>query len=122
MVLPFCDEGDEGDAMMYYVIQIVAENGTVKYVCKGEYSYFSLTSSMQSAKRFNSMSEVEEAMATPDFTKRNVYSDKSSGPPSIIWAGLGICNSRKKSKGWFNIIKIQSEIVSTKQVEDELID
>lgn len=107
--------------MVYYIIQIVAEDGKISYVSKGEYSAFSLTGSEHIAKRFSSISEVEEAMESPDFTKRNNYSDGSSSPPSIIWSGLGICNVRKKSKGVINIIKFESEIVSIKQIEDEFI-
>lgn len=108
--------------MTYFIIQIVAEDGNIQYVSKGEYSEFSLTFNEQYAQRFANIELIEQAMKSSDFTKRNIYTDGSSSPPSIIWSGLGICNARKRSSGYINIIKYESKNVSVKPVTDEFID
>ena len=106
--------------MTYYVIQIIAEDGYISHVTKGEFSEFDVSSD-RDAKRFNSISEAESALQSRDFTKRNIYSDGSSSPPRAIWSALGINYQRPESSGIIQIVKHTQEIVSSVVVSDKLI-
>lgn len=106
----------------YFVLSIVQEDGTTYYLEKGEHSYYSIGyGSFSKAVKFNSEDEILNLIQThPEFTKRNVYSDGTSSPPSILWTGLGICNDKPSAKGWFVIQKVQPEIVGVIPVSDSL--
>ena len=106
----------------YYVLSIVQEDGTTYYLEKGESSYYSIGyGSFSKAVKFNSQEEILELIKThPEFTKRHVYSDGTSFPPSIIWTGLGICNAKASAKGWFVIQKVQPDVVCRIPVSDSL--
>lgn len=106
--------------LQYYVLSIVRKDGTVSYLQKGEYSYFSIDyGSFKTAIQFESIEEIKEMISNhPEFTKRIVYSDGSSAPPSIIWSGLGICKDTPDGKGWLVIQKVQTDVVYTKYITD----
>ena len=106
----------------YYVLSIVREDGTTYYLEKGEYSYYSIGyGNFSGAVKFNSKEEILQWIEThPQFTKRHVYSDGTSSPPSIIWTGLGLCNDKPSAKGWFVIQKVQPEVVHILSLGDSL--
>lgn len=108
--------------MKYFIIRIRDSKDKLQYVCSGEYSTYSLTSSIKNALWFDTEEQVKLALQHKDFTERNVYSEDSSSPPSIIWSGLGICNARKKADGFIEILKVEVKETECIYVQDELKD
>lgn len=84
----------------YYVLSILRKDGTVSYLQKGAYSAFSIKyGSFKTAIQFETIEEIKEIISShPEFTKRIVYSNGSSAPPSVIWDGLDICKDTPRRK------------------------
>lgn len=106
--------------MIKYAISIQDCNNITEYVCRGEHSYFSLSSSVFKAEMFDTQEDAEEQLKHKEFTSRNTYADKTSMPPSMIWSGLGICNKRPESDGFINIIKIEVNNIKCVPIKDKI--
>lgn len=104
----------------FYIVSIQDQEDKIQYICEGEYSYYDLTQNFGEAKRFDSVEEAESILSHQEFTKRNVFADKSSAPPHILWSGLGINNTRPEADGFINIVKIQLNDVKSIYVKDKL--
>lgn len=109
--------------MEYYVVRITDQEGVETYVGRpDEGSYHPLTRSLQGARWFITKLEAEDVLKHNEFVKRIVFCDKSSAPPSAIWTGLGIRNTRPSAEGLISILRISTDIVFVKHIKDNLID
>jgi hypothetical protein len=94
--------------MTQFVIEIQDQENKKLYVGgPTEDSAYSLTYRVQSALWFATEEEVDAVLQHDEFTKRVVFSDGSSAPPSQIWSGLGVCNVRPRADGFINILRIE---------------
>jgi hypothetical protein len=107
--------------MKYFVIEIQDQENKRQYVGGStEGSYYSLTYSIKTALWFDTEEQALDVLQHKEFTQRIVYSDTESAPPLMLWAGLGICNSRNTAEGFINILSLEVSIESSKYVKDEL--
>jgi hypothetical protein len=107
--------------MKYFVIEIQDQENKRQYVGGStEGSYYSLTSSIKNALWFDTEEQAQEVLQHKEFTQRVVFSGGSSAPPPLLWSGLGICNVRKTTDGFINIVSLEVSTESCKYVQDEL--
>lgn len=110
---------------MPYIIELVdADTGDSNYIAQGEWSDFSLRP-IGGAKEFATMEEVDAALQSADFTKRNEFGGTEreapmSCPPSIPWAGLGICYAKRTGRGRYVVYEVSRTPVKTIEVREEI--
>jgi len=107
---------------MPFIIEVVdLETGRTTYVTRGEWSDFSLDDRVSSAKHFDTLDDVNQALQSPDFTKCSEFSGGSKAPPSILWTGLKISYAKPRGRGEIRVYELIYKTVSQHRVEAELI-
>jgi hypothetical protein len=101
-----------------FIIQIISDNGKVRYVSEGEYMRYSLCANLQQAKFFATKEDAEEVFLHEEWMKRRHYNDGSSSPPFLLWLGLDISNERPSARGTVKILQLGLTEVKTFAVED----
>lgn len=110
---------------MPYIIELVdADTGAGEYIAKGEWTDFSLRS-IDDAKEFATMEEVDAALKSEDFTKRTECGGTGgattmSMPPRIPWTGLGICYAKRSGRGRYVVYEVSRVPVKTIEVREEI--
>lgn len=104
-----------------YIIGIENEASRVVYIGGStEGTLYSIVPSEQQARRFETLGKVQACLDDPEFTKRINFNDGSSSPPSLIWSGLGINNAKRSAKGRVIVFQMKFEVVSVKDIFDQL--
>lgn len=103
----------------FYVIALYpdADPENPIYAKSGEWCDFDHTPNIFAAHRFSSSVEAQAKMlGSDDFTKRNVYSDGSSMPPSFVWSGLKINFANPVASGKLKLLKVTVSIEDIHEV------
>lgn len=78
------------------------------------------TSNLSRAHHFKTMQEAQAVFEHRDFNERCVYTDKTSSPPRLIWAGLEINHTKEAGSGTFGIMEIITKTVFSFDITDNI--
>lgn len=104
----------------WYVISLETEGEAIKYIRRGDYHRFGLTTGLGNSQLFISEHDAREALKDSGFTKRNYYTDGSTTPPHLLWDGLGINNAKPTASGTLRIMRVTMACVYEQQVAEKL--
>lgn len=97
-----------------YIIKLTNEKTKEDYfIQKGEWSYWDLAYSDKNATRFSSVEEAAEVLKHEEFSKPNVFSDKSVSPPRILHCAAGLNNAVRQGAVKVSIVQITFTEVSS---------
>jgi hypothetical protein len=106
-----------------HVITVQVAGGPKQYWAidgtSGGYPYWS--SHLGSAQFFSDFDSAKDVLDNDlDMTRRMEFTDTSSGPPRMIWNGLGLCNTKRKGTGVFTVEEVILNMKFSKTITDQL--